>query len=91
MKHSTSIAILISAILFYIYASSNHNAQLEAMRYERQATVHEISDKLKSQGYKISFRITEEGRLAMVYPGNKKKIRADRQYDRAMNTIYGDK
>lgn len=60
-KHSTLITILIASILFYFYVSSNHNAQLEAMRYERQATVHEIADKLRSQGYKISFRITEQG------------------------------
>lgn len=83
------IVVCIAFILFYYYSIGNHNAQLEAMKYERQATVHEISDRLRNQGYKISFRITEDGRLAMVYPGNKKKIRADRNYDRLMNSVYG--
>lgn len=89
-KHSTLITILIASILFYFYVSSNHNAQLEAMKYERTATIGEANELLRSQGYRIRFRSSVLG-LSMVYPGSKKLIRAERKHDRDMNKIYGKK
>jgi len=64
------------------------NQQMTAMEYERAATTDEINSLLASQGYLIKFRL-EDGKMSMVFPGNKKLIRKDREHDVKMNKVYG--